>query len=206
MPHLLLIRHGNTFESDETPTYVGGRTDLKLTTAGEQQGEAVAAMIAAHYRPLGALVCGPLIRTRRFAEMIEAKTGMGFTIDDRLKEVDYGLWENKTTEQVKTLYGESCVEEWEKNGTWPTTMQWSPTEDTLIGNVRSLLDEQHNLLRQAGAKNSAIVTSNGILRFVYRLLTGNKADSKAKVKTGAYCVLSPTTEGWAIDSWNERPA
>ena len=205
MPHLILVRHGNTFEADETPTYVGGRTDLKLTAAGEAQGEAIAAMIDARYAPLGGIMCGPLIRTRRFAEMIKAKTGAPFSIDDRLKEVDYGLWENKTTEQVKTLYGESCIEAWEKTGTWPATMQWSPSEETLIGNVRALLDEHHALLRVANAKNRVIVTSNGILRFVYRLLTDNKADSRAKVKTGAYCVLTPTADGWSMDVWNERP-
>jgi len=206
MPQLILVRHGNTFESGETPTFVGGRTDMNLTAKGEAQGQAIAAMIHDKFMPLESIVTGPLIRTRRFAEMIHAETGVPFSVDQRLCEIDYGLWENKTTEDVIAQYGAACFEAWEFEGVWPATMGWSPDQATLNENIRSLLAQQHEKLRATGSTNRVLVTSNGILRIVYRLVTGHRPDNAAKVKTGHYCVLSPTAEGWTIDAWNEKPA
>lgn len=205
MPQLILVRHGNTFEADQTPTFVGGRTDMKLTATGEAQGQAIADMIAVSFMPVTQIVTGPLIRTRRFAELISQATRAPTQVDDRLKEVDYGLWENKSTEEVKALYGNEIVENWETRGLWPSEMNWSPDEETLTGNIRSLLTAQHEALTQRETGNSVIVTSNGILRFVYRLITGANPDKQAKVKTGAYCALTPSVDGWKIAVWNKRP-
>ena len=207
MATLLLVRHGNTFEAGETSTFVGGKTDMKLTATGEEQGRAIAAMIAAHDLPLGGVISGPLVRTRRFAEMIAQAASTVFTIDERLCEIDYGLWENKSSDEVKALYGASIVEQWEKDGVWPEDMNWAPSEAKLIRNVDSLLAEQHKKL--SNPKTSAtrvIVTSNGILRYVYRSITGKAPDKAAKVGTGCFCRLETEGEGWTIKEWNAKPA
>ena len=206
MPSLVLVRHGNTFEKGETPTFVGGRTDMKLTETGECQGQAIAAMIAAQFLPLSGIVSGPLLRTHRFAERIAAAANTVFTIDERLCEIDYGLWENKKTDEVKALYGAESVEAWEKEGRWPDDMNWAPSETKLIHNVNSLLNEQHKKLTAPKGNHRVIVTSNGILRFVYRAITGKAPDSAAKVGTGNFCVLTPQEGGgWSIESWNKKP-
>jgi probable phosphoglycerate mutase len=101
MPQLILIRHGNTFETGETATWVGARTDMKLTAKGEEQGQAAAAMVAARFLPLGGLIAGPLQRTRRFAELIAAKTNAVYTVDERLIEIDYGTWENISSDEIR---------------------------------------------------------------------------------------------------------
>jgi len=206
MPHLILVRHGNTFESGEVATWVGARTDMKLTAKGEAQGQAVADMIAATYLPLGGILAGPLLRTRRFAEIIGAATNTVFTVDQRLIEIDYGLWENKSSDEIRARYGETELDAWEKDGAWPENMNWAPSLQKLESNIHNFLEEQHKKLTQPNATNRVAVTSNGILRFVYRALTGNPPNPEAKVKTGGYCVLTPTPEGWAIEKWNEKPA
>lgn len=205
MPQLILVRHGNTFESDQTPTYVGGKTDLNLTAKGEEQAQAIAGILAEMHMPLGAIICGPLIRTRRFAEIIGAKTNQTFTVDERLCEIDYGLWENKTGDEIRASYGPEMIDAWEQKGQWPEGMNWAPSFEKLQHNIAALMAEQHKKLLLPNAHDRVIITSNGILRFVYSHITGNPADKQAKVGTGCYCVLETTPSSWTIQSWNQKP-
>ena len=41
MTQLLIVRHGNTFETGETPRRVGLRTDLPLSSSGRKQANAL---------------------------------------------------------------------------------------------------------------------------------------------------------------------
>ncbi len=206
MPVLILARHGNTFEKGQTPTQVGARTDLPLTSEGEAQGHALAAMLANSYFPLGGILSGPLLRTKRFAEIIGEKASNVFTIDERLTEIDYGLWENKSSEEITSLYGPALLEKWESDGAWPEDMNWAPSKEKLEKNVERFMEEQHKKLTTPKTLNRIVITSNGVLRFIYRHLTRKAPDKAAKVKTGHYCVLAPTSEGWEIKLWNEKPS
>lgn len=205
MALLILARHGNTFETGQTPTWVGARTDLPLTAKGEEQGQVLAAFIAQNYAPVGTIATGPLKRTRRFAEILAEKTGLSFSVDPRLCEIDYGLWENKSGDEIKALYGEPQFEAWEKDGIWPDGMNWSPDKTLLLETMKNLLDGYHAKLGEDAESTAVLMTSNGILRFIYTLLTGTPPAPEAKVKTGHYCVLSPARTGWDIVSWNQKP-
>lgn len=202
MTKLILVRHGNTFSTGQTPTFVGGRTDMALTDVGEQQGHAIADMLYRDYESLSAIISGPLVRTKRFAEIIASKFSNVFTIDERLTEIDYGLWENKSNAEVEALFGKDVLTAWEEQGAWPEDMNWAPSQAKLLQNVKALLAEQHKKLHEGQLSNRVIITSNGILRFVYQAVTGKIPNKEAKVKTGHYCVLLPTAEGWTIEKWN----
>jgi probable phosphoglycerate mutase len=203
MSVLILARHGNTFEKGMASTMVGARTDMNLTAEGEAQGEALTDMIAAKYMPLGGIITGSLLRTKRFAEMMGKKASNVFIVDERLTEIDYGLWENKTSEEIIATYGSELLEKWEKEGLFPEGMNWAPSQEKLERNVQRFLEEQHKILSKENALNRVVFTSNGILRFVYGALVGRPPDAEAKVKTGRFCVLAPTAAGWTIQSWNE---
>jgi len=206
MPHLLLVRHGNTFEKGQTARWVGARTDMNLTEEGAAQGEAIATMTLAQFAPIGGIMAGPLLRTRRFAESLARHTGTGFTIDERLTEIDFGLWENKSSEEIVAEGYGAALEAWEKDGVWPEDMLFAPSLEKLEKNIAGFLAEQHKKLSAPGALNRVAITSNGLLRFVYKALTGQAPGPDAKVKTGAYCVLRPLVEArWAIEAWNKRP-
>lgn len=206
MPYLILARHGNTFEADQTPTWVGATTDLPLTQKGEEQGKAMAAMIKREYAPVSAIITGPLLRTKHFAEILEKEVNNTHVIDGRLCEINYGLWENKSSDEIKELYGNEIVEGWENEGTWPEGMKWSPTKDKILTNIESILAEQYKELTKRVQHNRVLFTSNGILRFVFAHLTGKPPSPEAKVTPGNYCVLEPTDDGWKIIKWNEKPA
>lgn len=204
MTRLILARHGNTFNKGDICTWVGARTDLALTNTGEEQANALADMMEKQYFPLGGILTGPLLRTKRGAEIIAEKASNVFAIDERLTEIDYGLWENKSSDEIKKQHAD-LLDAWETQGTWPEDMNWAPSEDKLKRNISLFLKEQHKILTGAKALNRVAVTSNGILRFVYQQLTGNAPGPDAKVKTGNYCVLEPTQDGWMIIEWNKTP-
>ena len=95
-----MLRHGEP---------VGGRryrgqTDDPLSAKGWAQMRAA----TAGERPWTVLISSPLSRCRAFAEELAAQTGLPLSIDARLSEVGFGVWEGKTAEQLKAVDPE-CV-------------------------------------------------------------------------------------------------
>jgi probable phosphoglycerate mutase len=90
---ILLIRHGQTEWS------ANGRhtsyTDLPLTPQGEREAEALRPTLTG--RRIAAVLCSPLRRTRRTAEL----AGLRITgTDDDLVEWNYGAYEGITSAQI----------------------------------------------------------------------------------------------------------
>ncbi|MCL2469914.1 MAG: histidine phosphatase family protein [Alphaproteobacteria bacterium] len=201
MTSLLLARHGNTFESGQTPTFVGARTDMELTEKGRAQSQAVTDFVVAMKKPVTSLLSSPLKRTWFLAEMIGKETGVTPRADERLREIDYGLWENLTESEITARYGVELLANWTKNGQWPEGMNWKPDQETMRAQIKSLLEEEKS--RAEGL--AIIITSNGILRFIYEAVTGQKPDTHAKVATGNLCQLVLKQGNWNIEAWNLKP-
>ena len=89
---LIVVRHGNTFNSGDTILRVGGATDLPLTEKGIAQGAAVGLELAKRNITPAKIFCAPLLRTRRTAEEI-AGHFPGITPENMqfLTELPYGL-------------------------------------------------------------------------------------------------------------------
>jgi probable phosphoglycerate mutase len=203
-PALILFRHGNTFEAGQTATWVGARTDMPLTAEGEEQAKAAAQYARQHAGLIDALLAGPLQRTRRFADIIGEAIDRTATIDERLREIDYGSWEDLDGESIRQQFGAAPLDAWQEKGIWPEGMNWSPSLETLQNNLGDFLQAQHEKLN-AGSGSRLAVTSNGILRLVYQIVTGHLPNGDVKVKTGNYCVLVSEDKGWKIREWNKKP-
>ena len=69
-----------------------GAGAVPLVESGEAQARALGEALAASGLTPGRIVCGPLKRTRRAADIVAGLTGFAGTpeIDERLKEIDYG--------------------------------------------------------------------------------------------------------------------
>jgi len=203
-PSLLFFRHGNTFEADEQAVWIGASSNPALTAEGEAQADAAARYIENNFAPLEEITAGPLVRTVRFAEIVADKLNQNFAIDDRLREIDYGFWEGLNKADIVQRYGVQLLEQWEQRGQWPEGMGWLPQPADLQNSLGDFLAEQHKKLT-SGSSTRMAVTSNGILRTIYNLITGKTAGVEAKVKTGNVCVLEPEERGWRIVMWNKKP-
>ena len=94
MLRVYLLRHGQTPYNADGNRYCG-RTDVALTDKGIQQAGAVYQRMKGIQ--LDAVYSSPLSRARRTAEL--ATGWEKVETDDRLIEIDFGSWENKTKEE-----------------------------------------------------------------------------------------------------------
>ncbi|MFZ4516454.1 MAG: histidine phosphatase family protein [Acidimicrobiia bacterium] len=98
---LTLVRHGETQNNREGR--LQGRTDIALTDVGRAQATAVARMIGASVHPEGGVVrimSSPLRRAYETASIIANTLQREVEIDDRLIEIDYGIWEGRVFQEV----------------------------------------------------------------------------------------------------------
>lgn len=199
MTKILLARHGNTFGPGDTPVWVGAKEDLPLVESGEAQATALGSALAEAGLTPGRIVCGPLKRTRRAAEIVAGLTGFAgeAEIDDRLKEIDYGAWGGKSNDQIVAEFGQDALDTWDKHHRRPAGADWSPDEATLKSNALAAMRDA------ATGPLTLVVTSNGVLRYMHAALAG--ADTNAKVKTGHICAADINGEAGTRLFWNEKP-
>jgi broad specificity phosphatase PhoE len=91
-----LIRHGET-EWSRTGRHTG-RTDVPLTDAGRRQAKALGRPLAG--RTFALVLTSPLGRARETCQL--AGFGEAAQVSDDLREWDYGIYEGRTTAEVRT--------------------------------------------------------------------------------------------------------
>jgi probable phosphoglycerate mutase len=191
---LVIARHGNTFETGDVVTRVGGRTDLPLSPSGREQADA----LGKHFSgtTFATARSGPLKRTRETARAILGTTEEPELLTELfLREIDYGPDENQPEDRVIARIGKQALEAWEAHSTVPPGWRVDPA--ALVGNWQQLFAE---LRGEAGSH--LIVTSNGIARFALAAAGDTRA---GKLRTGAYGVIVLDGDAVAVESWDVRP-
>ena len=211
---LILARHGNTFNKGEKTYRVGSANDLPLIEKGLEQAQDFAnALIEKHIKPV-AVYCGPLQRTRKFAQIIikslEMKSPdlpMDTIVDERLNELNYGAWAGFDDEQIRAKFGAE-LDDWEKYGKWPKNSKWPETEKDVVAQVKSFVQ---NLTKTYKAQDTVVaVSSNGKLRYFLKLIEHefeNRLKSgNVKVGTGNACVIKFDGTTPELIAWNIKAA
>ncbi len=199
MAEIIICRHGNTFDSGDVVTRVGGRTDLPLSRSGVSQAEA----LAEHFLeqpPITRAFSSPLLRTTQTLHTILSAQASPPELETRrfLTELDYGVDENRPEAEVVARIGEDALRAWETDAVLPGG--WQLDIDMLIESWRVFLIEQAAL-----PGRTLVMTSNGVARFVFKALGEEPGTRSIKLKTGAYGVLAPGPEGYRVAGWNIRP-
>ncbi|MFF4831447.1 bifunctional RNase H/acid phosphatase [Streptomyces sp. NPDC001315] len=99
----VLLRHGETPLTPQKRFSGSGGTDPSLSDVGREQAERVAAALARR-GTIQAIVASPLARTRETAGAVAARLGLDVTIDEGLRETDFGAWEGLTFGEVRERY------------------------------------------------------------------------------------------------------
>lgn len=122
---LILVRHGRTTANSRGE--LQGRADNELDEFGRTQ----AARLAAAVGPVDHVISSPLARARQTADAF----GVGYEIDERWIEYDYGALEGTPLSQVPR-------EIWSR---WQTDSTWEPpggeSYDALFARVIEACDE-----------------------------------------------------------------
>jgi alpha-ribazole phosphatase len=104
---LILIRHATV-----PAAYVGrylGRTDVPLDRRGQDQARALAAALGD--AGAAACWCSPLARARQTTELALPGAATPPRIEPDLREIDFGVWENRTFEEIHAA-DPAAVDRW----------------------------------------------------------------------------------------------
>jgi alpha-ribazole phosphatase len=101
--NLYMVRHGQTAASRDNR--FSGSSDPPLTAVGEAMAQALALAYAS--LAWDAIYTSPMLRTRQTADALCRLTAVQATVEDGLKEVDYGEWEGLRQDEVKERWPEA---------------------------------------------------------------------------------------------------
>ena len=97
-----LIRHGETDQNKENRFI--GTTDTPLNEKGRDQAHVTALHIMNQNWVFDHILCSPSQRCQETASIIQSYTDTPITTTELLKERNYGIFENKTRQEVASLY------------------------------------------------------------------------------------------------------
>lgn len=98
MTKIVLTRHGHV--DGIKPKRFRGRAELALTELGQRQADAVAARIAATWKPAAIYTSG-MQRCVVTGAKIGKACGVGASVVDGLMDLDYGKWQMRVQDEVK---------------------------------------------------------------------------------------------------------
>ncbi|MDR1161316.1 MAG: histidine phosphatase family protein [Tannerellaceae bacterium] len=204
---LIIARHGNTFRPGETPTRIGAETDLPLVE--EEKGRNIGLYLKEHGLIPHSIYSSPLMRCIETAGLAVMAMNIerDLTLLPCFTEIDYGVDENKTEEEVMLRLGNGDLEKgkliidaWNKKALVPDGWNVNPQQI-----IRTWKDFAKKEVRPH--QTALLVASNGIIRFA-PCLTGNveqfSQEHDLKVATGGICIFEKENKGpfWACTAWN----
>lgn len=204
MIRLILVRHGNTFETGQTPLQVGARTDLPLTAQGRKQAEQMGDYLLAHSISPAAIYAGNLKRQIESAEIIASRLASSCPLKLRepsLTEIDYGAWEGLPSDEIARRWPNEYLA-WAEEGKWP-----APIFGGSLQKHRADIANWIASLRAAFTSGDVVVavSSNGLIRFFsneWETFAKAKQMDRLKVKTGHFCDLDLSSKNVLVRSWN----
>lgn len=102
MTRIYLVRHGETAWNAEGRWQ--GTLDIPLGEVGHQQAQALAKHLKD--RPIAAIYSSDLSRARDTAEPLSRAKGLEIQTDARLRELDFGVFQGLTHDEIRAKYPE----------------------------------------------------------------------------------------------------
>ncbi len=109
---IYLVRHGQT-EANLKKIYSGNKTDTPLTLKGRKQAQRAASYFK--NKRVTKIYSSSLGRALETAKAISNITGIEIIIDEKLSEIDFGIYEGLTWKESLQKYPKE-TDEWTKKG------------------------------------------------------------------------------------------
>lgn len=159
---LILIRHG---ESDgNAQRKFSGFQDVKLTEKGIWQAKRLARRLEGVQ--VDAFYCSDLKRARHTAEIIFGDRGEDIVVSPNLREINFGIWEGMTFEEIKSREGAkftSWMENPDERSIIPQGESLAILNERVMTEVNRILQEHKN---EEKDKTIAIVCHGGAIRII----------------------------------------
>ena len=182
---LWLIRHGET-EWSLSGQHTS-RTDIPLTARGEQRATKIRDYLA--HRQFNLVLVSPLTRARETCRI--AGYGDVAQVDDNLREWDYGIYEGKTTAEIRKDHPDWSI--------WDA----APPQGEPVEHVAERTERVIERAAQAGGQ-VALFAHAHVLRILAATWLGLPArgGSLFALSTGSVSTLGYERETRVISTWN----
>jgi ribonuclease H / adenosylcobalamin/alpha-ribazole phosphatase len=117
---VVLLRHGDTRLSPERRFSGVGSADPPLSAAGADQARRAAGSALLRGRAFTEVLTSPMSRCQQTARIVAEALGISVVVDRDLREMDFGLWEEMTFDEVQDRYPVD-LERWKQSAMSPPT-------------------------------------------------------------------------------------
>lgn len=193
---LYIIRHGQT--DWNIARKIQGRQDIPLNERGHFQAQCLGK--AMENRPITAVFSSPQIRAMETAIAVASPAGVPVIPVKDLMEINYGVWEGKTEEELlrddRALY-----EAW-----WSHPAETAPPEGESINQVNERCRQAWKEIKPQLTGDAAIVAHGGLLAHFMEQLLGSESIAASTVAHNASITTieyEPETERFALVEFDD---
>lgn len=193
---LYIIRHGQT--DWNIAKKIQGRQDIPLNERGHFQAQCLGK--AMENRPITAVFSSPQIRAMETAIAVASPAGVPVIPVRDLMEINYGVWEGKTEEELlrddRALY-----EAW-----WSHPTETAPPEGESINQVNERCRQAWKEIKPQLTGDAAIVAHGGLLAHFMEQLLGSESIAASTVAHNASITTieyEPETERFVLVEFDD---
>ncbi|MBR8641382.1 bifunctional RNase H/acid phosphatase [Streptomyces tuirus] len=175
----VLLRHGETPLTPQKRFSGSGGTDPALSDAGREQAERAAALLARR-GTIQAIVSSPLARTRETAGIVAARLGLDVSLDEGLRETDFGAWEGLTFAEVRERYPDDL-------NAWLASPDAEPTGggESFAATATRIAATRDKLIAAYAGRTVLLVTHVTPIKTFVRLALGAPPESLFRMELSA---------------------
>ncbi|MEU0338000.1 bifunctional RNase H/acid phosphatase [Streptomyces bobili] len=175
----VLLRHGETPLTPEKRFSGSGGSDPALSAVGREQAERVADALARR-GTVQHIVASPLARTRETAAAVAARLGLEVTVDDGLRETDFGAWEGLTFGEVRERHPDDL-------NAWLSDPEAEPTGggESFAATAVRIAAARDKLVAAYAGRTVLLVTHVTPIKTLVRLALGAPPESLFRMELSA---------------------
>jgi probable phosphoglycerate mutase len=175
----VLLRHGETALTPQKRFSGSGGTDPELSPAGRRQAAAVAEALAAR-GTIQTVISSPLRRCRETAQAVADRLGLPVTVEEGLREVDFGAWEGLTFAEVQQRFPEDLQ-------AWLDSPKAPPTGggESFAAATRRVSATRDRLLAAHQGRTVLLVTHVTPVKILVRLVLGAPPEALFRMELAA---------------------
>ncbi|WP_166022867.1 bifunctional RNase H/acid phosphatase [Streptomyces chilikensis] len=175
----VLLRHGETPLTPQKRFSGSGGTDPSLSGTGLEQARRAAGLLAAR-GTVQAIVSSPLARTRETAAVVADRLGLDVTVDEGLRETDFGAWEGLTFAEVMDRHPDDL-------NAWLTSPDARPTGggESFAATAARVEEARDRLIAAHAGRTVLLVTHVTPIKTLVRLALGAPPESLFRMELSA---------------------
>lgn len=187
MLKIILVRHGET-ESNKKGAYLGW-TDVQLNNNGLRRAHLARQKLKE--TKVDMIFCSPLKRATETAQIINKNYNKEIIFDDALKEINFGLWDNLTYDEIREKHEEKH-KEWLEGSLNFIFPQGESAQEAFERHE----DFINKLTEEVKEGTVLLVTHGGFIRNAIAILLGMKAEDAwhFKVDNGSISKIEVSDE------------